>query len=224
MAKIDTSSNISCVLFDLDGTLLDTAPDMTHALNALLAEENKPPLSHEQCRHYASHGSIALVNLGFTEQQSPEDFERRRRRFLEIYEQNLCLDTKLFDGMAEVLNWLEQNQLSWGIVTNKPAYLTEPLLKQLELFERACSVVSGDTLAVNKPSPEPLYLAATQCQHLATECLYVGDAERDIVAGKRANMRTLIAKYGYIEPHEPIASWGADGVINHPDEILSWVD
>ena len=155
MATLDTSSKIASVLFDLDGTLLDTAPDMTNALNLLLAEEDKAPLANEFCRDYVSHGSVALITLGFGDQQSPDEFERRRLRFLHLYERNLCLDTKLFDGMDEVLDFLEENHIHWGVVTNKPEFLTKPLLQQLNLFERASSVVSGDSIPQRKPNPEP---------------------------------------------------------------------
>ena len=224
MAKLDNSSKISGVLFDLDGTLLDTAPDMTNALNLLLAEENKAPLSTEFCRDYVSHGSVAMVTLGFGDQQNQDEFDRRRLRFLYLYEKNLCLDTKLFDGMDEVLGFLEEHYISWGIVTNKPGFLTDPLLQQLGLYERACSIISGDTIKARKPDPEPLYLAATQCGCLATECIYVGDAERDIEAGNRANMQTLIASYGYIDATQKPIEWGANGIIEHPDEVLAWLD
>jgi len=223
MAKLHNSSKISSVLFDLDGTLLDTAPDMTNALNLLLAEEDKSPLSTAFCRDHVSHGSVAMITLGFGDNQNPDEFERRRLRFLDLYEKNLCLDTKLFDGMDEVLGFLEENYIRWGIVTNKPAFLTEPLLQQLNLYKRACSIVSGDTITLRKPNPEPLYLAASQCGSLATECIYVGDAERDIEAGNRANMKTLIASYGYIDATQTPITWQANGVIEHPDEILTWV-
>lgn len=223
MAELDNSSKISSVLFDLDGTLLDTAPDMTNALNLLLAEEDKAPLTTEFCRDFVSHGSVAMVTLGFGEQQDPDEFERRRLRFLHLYERNLCLDTKLFEGMDEVLLFLEENYIRWGIVTNKPAFLTDPLLEELKLSQRACSVISGDTIPERKPNPEPLYLAASQCGSLATECIYVGDAERDIEAGNRANMQTLIASYGYIDDSQRPIEWGANGVIEYPDEILTWV-
>ncbi|MEB8434122.1 HAD-IA family hydrolase [Cocleimonas sp. KMM 6892] len=224
MAKLDNSSKISSVLFDLDGTLLDTAPDMTNALNLLLAEEDKAPLTTAFCRDFVSHGSVAMVTLGFGEQQNPDEFERRRLRFLHLYERNLCLDTKLFEGMDEVLLFLEENYIRWGIVTNKPAFLTNPLLEQLKLSQRACSVISGDTIPERKPDPAPLYLAASQCGSLATECIYVGDAERDIQAGNRANMQTLIASYGYIDDSQTPVNWGANGVIEYPDEILPWLN
>jgi len=236
MAQLDTnydsqsikSSKIKTILFDLDGTLLDTAPDMTNALNLLLAEEGKAPLSHELCRDYVSHGSVAMITLGFGEAQADDkqslaEFERRRLRFLDIYEKNLCVDTTLFNGMDETLQFLEENDFHWGIVTNKPAFLTLPLLEELKLHERACSIVSGDTLAERKPDPAPLYLAANQCGTLATECIYVGDAQRDIEAGQRANMQTLLASYGYIDESQTPIEWGANGIVEYPQEILQWL-
>ncbi len=217
-------SSISAVLFDLDGTLLDTAPDMTNALNYLLDEEGKKPLSYQHCRDHVSHGSIAMVKLGFGENQTPDELEKRRQRFLHLYEKNLCVDTKLFDGMDETLKFLEEQCIHWGVVTNKPAFLTDPLLQQLGLYDRACSIISGDTLAQRKPDPAPMYLAAEQCACLATDCIYVGDAERDIEAGNRANMRTLIASYGYIDATQTPEQWEADGVVKHPSEILDWLE
>jgi len=223
MANLDNSSKVSSVLFDLDGTLLDTAPDMTNALNLLLAEEDKMPLSYEDCRDFVSHGSMAMVKLGFGDQQDNEDLERRRLRFLHLYEKNLCVDTKLFNGMDKVLDYLEEESIHWGIVTNKPGFLTDPLLQQLNLYDRACTIISGDTIKQRKPDPEPLYLAASECGSLATSCIYVGDAERDIEAGNRANMQTLLASYGYIDASENPVEWGANGIIKHPEEVLEWL-
>lgn len=218
-----TNTAITAVLFDLDGTLLDTAPDMTNALNLLLAEEGKNPLAHDYCRDHVSHGSIAMVKLGFGEQQTEAEINRRRLRFLHLYEKNLCVDTKLFDGMDETLRFLEEQGIHWGVVTNKPAFLTDPLLQALGLYDRACSIVSGDTLSQRKPDPAPVLFAADQCRSLATECIYVGDAERDIESGNRANMRTLIASYGYIDAQQTPQYWGADGVVEKPIEILDWL-
>ena len=220
----DNTLNINAVLFDLDGTLLDTAPDMVNALNMLLSEEDKAPLSYELCRDYVSHGSIAMVTLGFGNQQDTNEFERRRHRFLDIYEKNLCVDTKLFDGMDETLFFLEEHHISWGVVTNKPGFLTDPLMEELKLAERACTIISGDTIKERKPHPAPLYLAANECGYLATECLYVGDAERDIEAGNRANMTTLLASYGYIDELLTPVEWGANGVVDEPIEILDWLE
>jgi len=232
MATIDNQSvkgsKINAVLFDLDGTLLDTAPDMTNALNLLLEEEGKIALPHKLCRDFVSHGSVAMVTLGFGEPNAKNskdmaEFERRRLRFLDIYEKNLCVDTKLFIGMGETLLFLEEHHIHWGIVTNKPEFLTIPLLEELNLMDRACSVVSGDTIKERKPDPAPLYLAANECACLATECLYVGDAERDIEAGNRANMKTLLASYGYIDATQSPIEWGANGIVEYPEEILEWI-
>ena len=223
MAQVHNSSNVAAVLFDLDGTLLDTAPDMTNALNMLLKEEGKESLSYEQCRDYVSHGSVAMVTLGFGNKLSIETFEEYRQRFLALYEENLCVDTKLFEGMDETLLFLEQKNIHWGIVTNKPEFLTLPLLEQMKLHDRACSIISGDTISKCKPDPAPLYLAASQCGCLATECIYVGDAERDIEAGNRANMKTILASYGYIGVDQKPIEWGANGLVEKPIEILEWV-
>ena len=219
-----TTSQIKAVLLDLDGTLLDTAPDMTNALNMLLAEEDKAPLSYDHCRDHVSHGSLAMVTLGFGLKQTDDEIEHRRQRFLSLYEENLCVDTKLFEGMDDTLAYLEARGIHWGIVTNKPAFLTDPLLQELGLYDRACSIVSGDTIPQRKPDPAPVYLAANQCVSLATECIYVGDAERDIEAGNRANMRTLLASYGYIDETQTPENWGADGIVSHPSEILDWLE
>ncbi|MEE9444348.1 MAG: HAD-IA family hydrolase [Cocleimonas sp.] len=230
--KIDNQNKngsvLGSVLFDLDGTLLDTAPDMTNALNMLLEEEGKAPLSYELCRDYVSHGSVAMVTLGFGPLQNSSEqdqvlFEQRRLRFLALYEKNLCVDTKLFEGMEETLSFIEQQGIPWGVVTNKPAFLTDPLLEQLNLSDRACSVISGDTIKERKPDPAPLYLAANECKVLATDCIYVGDAERDIEAGNRANMKTLIASYGYIDDTQKPVEWGAGGVVEHPTDIIEWI-
>lgn len=219
-----STSGIGAVLFDLDGTLLDTAPDMTNALNRLLEEEGRSPLSYDNCRDHVSHGSLAMIQLGFGKQQTEQETERRRQRFLTLYEENLCVDTHLFEGMEETLRSVEEKGLKWGVVTNKPAFLTDPLMKQLGLFERASSVISGDTLKQRKPDPAPLYLAAEQCACLVTECLYVGDAQRDIEAGRRAHMRTLLASYGYIDSADQPENWGADGIVQHPVEVLDWLE
>ena len=211
------------VLFDLDGTLLDTAPDMVRSLNLLLQEEGAPTVDLSVARQYVSDGTKALVTLGFGEQQSTEAFTRRCQRYLTIYEENLCVDTDFFEGMAETVEHLEEHNVLWGIVTNKPAFLTEPLVKALGLDKRASVVISGDSLPQCKPHPQPLFHAAGEIGLLTTECIYVGDAERDIVAGNRASMITLLASYGYIEDDAQPESWAANGIIQYPQEIIDWL-
>lgn len=215
---------ISCVLFDLDGTLLDTAPDLTNALNYVLQLEGKAELSYDEVRNTVSHGGIALILLGFGKQQTELDLARRYKSFLEYYAKNICVDTKIFAGIEDVLDELEQVGIAWGVVTNKAGNLTAPLMDAIGLSKRACSVISGDTLSHKKPRPEPMYAAASQCGALATECLYIGDAKRDIEAANNAGMTSLIASYGYIGKHDQPETWQANGVIEKPEEIVDWID
>lgn len=214
----------SCVLFDLDGTLLDTAADIANALNATLQYENKNAISYNEIRNAISLGTTALIMLAFGNKQSKKDLLRRQNFFLNYYEKNICTDTTIFTGMENVLDELEQQGVKWGVVTNKAAFLTDALLDELNLSERACSVISGDTLKYRKPSPEQLYFAATQCNVLATECIYVGDAQRDIESGNRAGMLSLLASYGYIARDDQPETWQANGIIQSPEEILDWLD
>jgi len=214
--------SIRTVLFDLDGTLADTAPDLAHTLNTLLAEEGRVKLAYETIRPEVSHGAGALVRLGFGGVADAE-FERLRSRFLVLYAENLVRETRLFPGMNELLSELKHRGLNWGIVTNKSAFLTEPLVTQLGLPWPPASVVSGDSTNNRKPHPEPMLLACTQAGSEPAQCLYVGDAERDIEAGRRAGMRTLVALFGYISKEERPERWGADGLIHTPREVLDWL-
>jgi 2-phosphoglycolate phosphatase len=220
---VSAHASIRGVLFDLDGTLLDTAPDMVDSLNALRAEEHQPPLPFEAVRNFVSHGSNALVRLGF-ENAEPERFEVLRARFLELYRTRLTLRTRPFEGIPELLETLERCGLNWGIVTNKPGWLTEPLLKDLGLYTRAASVVSGDTLAQRKPHPAPLLHAARQLGVEPGACLYVGDAERDVLAAKAAGMRVLVASFGYIREEERPELWPADAWVEAPLGVLDWLE
>lgn len=217
---ISSAAPIQCVLFDLDGTLIDTAPDMVNTLNYLLSEEGLPPLPYQYCRKFVSHGSAAMIEIGFGKLQSSQDVARRRSRFIDIYAENLCVDTKLFNGMESVLDYLEKSDICWGVVTNKPGFLTLPLMEMMSLRHRACSIVAGDTLSQRKPDPEPMWLATEQCGVSPQHTLYVGDAERDIQAGRNANMYTLLATYGYISDDDDVLSWGAHGKIDQADEIV----
>ena len=214
---------IRTVLFDLDGTLADTAPDLAWALNALLEEQNLPALPYEEIRPVVSHGGKALIELGFGLSCDTDKFETLRKRFLDIYCNNLTNLTTLFPGMETLLEKIESKGLNWGIVTNKPAWLTDPLVAQLDLTQRAISIISGDTIEHSKPHPAPMLLACEQAGSEAHECLYIGDAERDIIAGKNAGMKTLVALFGYIGVNDTPEQWNADGSINHPLEILDWL-
>lgn len=215
--------SIRCVLFDLDGTLLDTATDLLAALNAVLAAEGREPFTLEQARHTISHGSAGMLDLAFGREQLAADKQRRREIFLNYYIDNISHHTVFFAGMEDLLTQLENNGVPWGIVTNKPAYLTDALLRDLDLLERPMTIVSGDTLSVAKPHPEPLLLAARQCRVKPEQCIYVGDAERDIIAGREAGMKTLIAAYGYLDANNEHLNWPADGIIQTPADITEWL-
>lgn len=217
------STRAAALLLDLDGTLLDTAPDMAGALNALLREERREPLDFAAIRPHVSHGSTALVALGFGAPE-PVEFERLRRRFLDLYYANLVDGTCVMDGFEPVLAQLEERGVPWGVVTNKPGWLTDPLLERIGLRARAACVVSGDTVAERKPHPLPLLHAAELVGRPPADFVYVGDAERDIVAGRAAGMRTLAARFGYIAADEDPAAWAPDGIVERPADVLDWLE
>ncbi len=216
------ASALDAVLFDLDGTLIDTAPDMIAALNGLRAQEGLDALPYSIARTQVSHGSSGLVSLAFPAAGSA-DFELLRERFLGLYNERLAVETRLFEGCEQVLGALEAANKPWGIVTNKPAFLTAPLLAALMLDRRAGCVISGDTLPQRKPHPAPLLHAATLLGVAADRCLYIGDAQRDIQSARAAGMPVLLAGYGYLGPTDDPASWAADGQIASPLELLSWL-
>ena len=218
-----TRRDIGAVLFDLDGTLADTAPDLAGALNLLLAERGLPAVPIERLRPYASAGALGLLRAGMGIGPDDAEFEMLRVRFLDLYTDNICVDTRLFPGMDQVLSQLEQRSTIWGIVTNKPARFTVPLIKALGLAERTACVVSGDTTAYSKPHPAPLLHAAETLDLPPQACLYVGDDLRDVQAAHAAGMPVLAAAFGYLgdagDPHV----WGADAVIDHPSEIMDFL-
>lgn len=213
---------IKAVLLDLDGTLLDTAPDMAHALNLVRRERNEAEMPFAAIRPYVSHGAARLVRIGFP-QASDDDMVELRARFLALYREHLSTKTRLFDGFEAVLSEFERRGIHWGIVTNKPAFLTDPLVAALKLDQRASCVVSGDTVAERKPHPAPLLHAAQLIECEPAHCLYVGDAERDVVAAHAAGMRVLVALFGYLAETDRPQDWKPDGFINAPGELLEWV-
>jgi N-acetyl-D-muramate 6-phosphate phosphatase len=210
------------LLLDLDGTLLDTAPDMAHALNRLRAAEGLVELPFERIRPLVSHGAPRLIRFAFDDPE-PARYDHLRLRFLDLYRAAIAVHTRVFDGFEDVLAAVEQAGMRWGIVTNKPGWLTMPLLEQLGLAARSGCVVSGDTLAERKPHPLPLLHAAGLLGLAPRECVYVGDAERDVQAARNAGMIPLVAGFGYLNDGEDPTVWQPDAVIGRPDELLDWL-
>ncbi len=219
-----SASHIQTVLFDLDGTLLDTAPDLASALNATLQANGRAALPFEKIRPVVSHGGSALIQLGFQLEPQHPQFESLRAQLLDYYQGHIADQTRLFPGMERVLSHIEGRGLSWGVVTNKPAWLTEPLLEALDLQRRAAGVVCGDTLKERKPHPAPLLHACKLIGTAPSQSIYVGDAERDIRAGHHAGMATLVALFGYLLESDHPEDWGASALIQHPADILAWLD
>ncbi|MBI2379144.1 MAG: HAD-IA family hydrolase [Gammaproteobacteria bacterium] len=207
------------VLFDLDGTFLDTAPDMAWALNALRREEGLPDMAFEAIRPEVSNGARGLLRIGFARHPGDTDFERLRSRYLDIYAENLAVHTRAFAGIDGLLDSLEAQGLRWGIVTNKPRFLAEPLMRALGYWPRAACLVAGDDHPERKPKAGPMLMACEQAGIRADACVYVGDAARDIEAGKNAGMGTIAALYGYIPPGEDPADWLADEAVSCATEL-----
>lgn len=210
---------LEAIFFDLDGTLLDTAPDMIAALNTLRAEHELPPADYAAARAQVSNGAAGLLKLGFTHLGDAER-EALRAPYLDRYAAQLAVGTTPFPGMLEVLDALDAARLPWGVVTNKPTFLTEPLLEALDLATRCAVTISGDTLARRKPHPEPLLHAARSVGASSMQTMYVGDAPRDIEAGRAAGMVTVAVTYGYHGPEENPGHWGADHLVGSPAELL----
>jgi N-acetyl-D-muramate 6-phosphate phosphatase len=219
---LGSATEVRAVLFDLDGTLLDTAPDMVSALNVLRQQEGLPLLPYPQVRPFVSHGAAALVHQGFPTADGIM-FETLRRRFLTIYAGALAVESRPYEGVLEALAYLESIAIPWGIVTNKPEGLAGPLLEHLELRSRAAVVVCGDTVPERKPHPLPLLHAAARLGVDPTESVYVGDAERDVLAAQAAGMRAYVALYGYIPMDERPHEWPASGWIERPQELALWL-
>lgn len=206
------------VLFDLDGTFADTAPDLSAALNHVRGLHGLPPLPLEAIRPQASHGARGLLKLGLNIDPDAPDYETLRTEFLDYYDRNICVHTVLFDGMAELVAELEQRNILWGIVTNKPHRFTVPLMQALGYADRAACLVSGDTCARAKPHPDPLLKAGETMRLVPTDCLYLGDDLRDMQAAQAAGMKGIVARYGYVS--ENTGDWPAQGSIDTPLQLL----
>ncbi|MBN2864467.1 MAG: HAD-IA family hydrolase [Thiotrichales bacterium] len=214
---------IKCVLFDLDGTLLDTSLDFSFALNRTLKDFNQPTLRYQDIRKVVSQGGLAMTQLGFPD-LSGEALEAKRQYFLNIYFENIANHTQIFPGLESGLQTLADKNIPWGIVTNKPAALTTKLLEFIEFPSTPLSVISGDTLAVRKPNPEPMFLAAKECGVAPSECLYLGDHPRDIEAGINAGMKTGAALFGYLPEHASNDAWPANYFFDTPIEISHFIE
>ena len=216
-------NTIAAVLFDLDGTLVDTAPDFVRVLNQLRAEDQLPPLPYDVIRNQVSNGARALVKLGFELEEDSDGFTNRLQALLHLYETGLAQESHVFPGLNESLLWLEQRGIPWGVVTNKPSRYTLPLLRGLNLDQRCAVAVCPDHVTHKKPHPEPLL---TACDWLSVDPLhtiYVGDHVRDIESGKAAGNFTIAAAWGYLEQDTDIQTWQADLVINDPSELQSFL-
>lgn len=212
------------VFFDLDGTLIDTAPDMGGALNQLLQRHNRLPVESHRYRPHVSHGSIALLKLGFPEITEPALINTLREDFLNEYKNRIAEQSALFDGVDTVLDHLETRRIPWGIITNKPEDLTLTLLDQLELTKRCSCIIGADTAARAKPHPDPMELACELTDVTAANCIYIGDAERDMQAGLSVGMLSLVAGWGYINPEkDDPEEWGGHAILLHPEEINAYI-
>jgi 2-phosphoglycolate phosphatase len=208
----------NAVFFDLDGTLVDTAPDMVGLLQRLQREHGIDPVSYELGRSYVSNGAIGLLTLGFPELEV-QFGDELHQHFLEQYSESICVESRVFDGLGGLLDQLDEMGCPWGVVTNKPEQLTIPLLTALGLTDRSACIVSGDTLAVRKPDPAPMLLACDIAGVDAQTSIYVGDAERDIEAGQGAGMATIAAGYGYITADDDPREWDADVIAMTTEEL-----
>lgn len=217
--------SIDTVLFDLDGTLLDTAPEFATVLNVMRAERGIGPMLFPEFRAVVSHGATAMLGQAFPDVLADAvALDSLREEFLHRYSDSLAAETTLFDGMEAVLLEIENTGRRWGIVTNKPGWLTTPLLAAMGLDRRAASVVSGDTLEHRKPHPAPVLHGCSLAGGDPTRSVYVGDAERDIQAGRAGGMATAVALFGYIGPQDRPQDWGADALLASPGALLEWLE
>jgi len=217
-------STIRALVFDLDGTLLDTAPDFVVVLNRLRAERDMSPLPAERIRRSVSNGARGLVQLGFDTRPGEPDYEPLRQRLLQIYAGHLAVHTRLFPGIDALLKMLGERDIPWGIATNKPAAYALPLMQALNIEPAPGAVVCPDHVEQRKPHPESLYRVAEQLDCQPQELVYIGDHWRDIECGRRAGATTIAASYGYIEDEDPVAQWRADYQVSRAEQLLPLIE
>ena len=215
-------SRVQAVLFDLDGTFADTAPDLTRALNAMRGARGLPPVPIEETRPVTSTGARGMLRVGFGLTPEHSDYPAMREQFLACYVDTLCVETRLFPGMDELLEGIEARRLRWGIVTNKAERYAKPLIELLGVNARCACVIGGDTTGVTKPNPAPLFEACRRLEIEASAAVYVGDDRRDVEAGHAAGMLTIAVRYGYLNGGDP-DTWGADAVVDCPQDVLALI-
>jgi len=215
---------LRAVLFDMDGTLLDTAPDFIAICQAMLAERNRPAIDEQLIRDVISGGAKAMVSATFALSPQAPEFEALRLEFLARYQDACAVHSHLYEGMAELLDDIEKAGLRWGVVTNKPLRFAEPIMQQLGLAERSALLICPDHVKNSKPDPEPLILACKMLDLDPASVLFVGDDLRDIESGRDAGTRTAAVRYGYIHPHDNPSHWGADVVVDHPLDLRKVLD
>ena len=213
--------NIDAILFDLDGTLLDSAPDLGFAADKMRLDRGLPSHPPAHYRPYASSGARGMIYAAFGVAPTEPEFEALKNEFLTNYDACLIQNTTAFDGVPELIANLVKQDLRWGVVTNKSERFTKPLTQSMPLFDSASTIVSGDTTPHPKPHPAPLLEAARQLGLAPERCLYVGDDERDIQAGRAAGMPTVIAAYGYLAVSADTGSWHADASIDSPTQLMN---
>jgi phosphoglycolate phosphatase len=217
-------AGVRAVLFDLDGTLLDSAGDLGAAAEHLRAQRGLPPLPLSEYRAHAGSGARGMLRVAFGMAPDHPDYEPLREAFFVAYEARLLERTRPFDGVEALLQRMDGHGLGWGVVTNKAQRFALPITRRLALFDRAGAIVCGDTTPHAKPHPEPLFEAARRLGLAPGQCIYVGDDERDIQAGRAAGMLTVAARYGYLGPQASVDAWGADAFIDSPIEVLNLLD
>ena len=220
---MSTDFKLSCVLFDLDGTLVDTAPDLILCLNKALSSHGLTTVTADTIKPFISFGAVAMINESLDHSISEALRADILETMLDLYQNNIAEHTVFFNGMANTLDAIEAQGLKWGVVTNKRERFTNPLMDALKLTDRAACIISGDTTANPKPHVEPMLAACKLAAVKPQECVYIGDASHDITAGKNAQMKTLAALYGYLKSGDTPETWGADALIKSPEQLATWI-
>ena len=218
------NKKIQAVFFDLDGTLLDTAPDLAYAMNLLLDEHNKPPLVFDDFRFHIYGGTKTMLAHALAIDESDANYQDIRESYLQKYRQHLTKATTFFPYIEQVLEHLDELGIPWGIITNKPGWLTQPLMEHFAIDSRSCCIISGDDLEKRKPHPDPLLHAATLSQIDPTRAIYVGDTETDVIAARAAGMFSISMLYGYHQRDSRPDQWPTHALLETAAEIMTWVE